>query len=81
MNISEFMVWFLNQFINIGAFMLGKLNQITIYNNVSLLDFIIAITIVGMFLSIVLTIPKNVNRYTSRSERNKKERKEDNDNE
>lgn len=80
MNITDFMVWFLNQFINIGSFMLSKLNQITIYNNVSLLDFIIAITIVGMFLSIVLTIPKNVNRYTSKSERNAKERKEENDN-
>lgn len=59
MNISNFIEWFITQFINIGTNLINLLNQIIIYNNVSLLDLIITITIIGIFLELILTIPQN----------------------
>lgn len=59
MNISNFIEWFIQQFVNIGTQIINIIDEITIYGNVSLLDFIIAITILGMFLSLILTIPQN----------------------
>lgn len=73
MNISNFINWFIDQFISIGGQLLGKLNLIQLRNNVSLLDFIIAITIIGMFIPIILTIPNNANRW-SRAESKKREK-------
>lgn len=58
MNISNFMTWFIQQFINIGTNMLSKLDQIILMGNVSLMDFIITIAIIGAFLSILLTAPQ-----------------------
>lgn len=69
MNITNFMEWFLNQFIGIATNMLGKLDQIILYGNVSLMDFIITITIIGIFIGIVLTLPQNANKISSRAER------------
>ena len=69
MNISGFFSWFLNQFITIATFLINKLDQIYLIGNVSLLDFIITITIIGIFVSIVLTLPQNMNRFSSRAER------------
>lgn len=69
MNIASFMEWFLNQFVAIATNMLGKLDQIILYGNVSLMDFIITITIIGIFIGIVLTLPQNANRLSSRAER------------
>lgn len=57
MNISEFMQWFINQFVNIATQMLGKLDDIIIYGNVSLMDFIITIAIIGAFITIIITTP------------------------
>lgn len=71
MNISNFIVWFINQFISIGTTMLSKLDEIIIYGNISLMDFIITIVIIGAFLEIILTIPQTVNRIESRAERKK----------
>ena len=59
MNISNFIEWFIQQFVNIGTRIINIIDGIIIYGNVSLLDFIIAITILGMFLSLILTIPQN----------------------
>lgn len=73
MNISSFINWFINQFINIGSQLLSKLDMIQLRNNVSLLDFIIAITIIGMFIPIILTIPNNANKW-SKSESKKREK-------
>lgn len=72
MNISNFMEWFITQFINIATNMIGKLDQIILYGNVSLMDFIITITIIGIFIGIVLTIPNNANKWVNRAERKKK---------
>lgn len=71
MNISNFINWFISQFISIGSNILGKLDLIKLRNNVSLLDFIIAITIIGMFLPIILTVPENL-KNTSRAESKKR---------
>ena len=58
-NVGNFLQWFIQQFINIGTQVMNILDGIIIYGNVSLLDFIIAITILGMFLTLILTIPQN----------------------
>ena len=78
MNISNFFSWFLTQFVRIGANLLEKLDNIYLIGNVSILDFTITKTIIGIFVNILLTIPQNVNRYERRAER--RARKEKNDN-
>lgn len=75
MNIANFMEWFITEVIRIGSFMLFKLDQITIAGNVSLMDFIITITIIGIFISIVLTLPNNANRIAGRYESKQKSKK------
>lgn len=79
MNISNFIEWFIQQFINIGKQAINILDGVIIYGNVSILDFIIAITILGMFLGIILAIPQNAMnkaekniRESKRKERNSK---------
>lgn len=72
MNISNFIEWFITQFINIGTQIINIIDGIIIYGNVSLLDFIITITILGMFLTLILTIPQNA---VNKVERIGKERK------
>ena len=76
MNISNFIEWFIQQFVNIGTQIINILNGIIIYGSVSLLDFIIAITILGMFLSLILTIPQNAIHKVEKigKERKKKEK-------
>ena len=76
MNISNFIEWFIQQFVNIGTQIINILNGIIIYGSVSLLDFIIAITILGMFLSLILTIPQNAMHKVEKigKERKKKEK-------
>lgn len=78
MNISNFFSWFLTQFVRIGTNLLDKLDNIFLIGNVSLLDFTITITIIGIFINILLTIPQNLNRKETRAER--RARKEKNDN-
>lgn len=75
-NISKFIEWFITQFINIGTQIINILDGIIIYGNVSLLDFIVAITILIMFLSLILTIPQNAINKVEKigKERKKKER-------
>ena len=80
MNISNFIEWFITQFVNIGKQVINILDQIIIYGNVSLLDFIITITILGMFLSLVLTIPQNAMHKVEKIGRERK-KKEKNDKE
>lgn len=72
MNISNFIEWFITQFINIGTQVINIIDGIIIYGNVSLLDFIVAITILSMFLSLILTIPQNA---MNKAEKNIKESK------
>lgn len=57
MNIGEFIKWFITQFINIGTNLLGKIDNIIISGNISLLDFIITIAIIGAFINIIITVP------------------------
>ena len=71
-NISEFIQWFIEQFVEIGKRMIGIIDGIIIYQNITLLDLIIAITILGMFLELILTIPKNA---MNKAERNVRESK------
>lgn len=78
-DISNFINWFINQFVSIGTQLINIIDNIIIYNNVSLLDLTITIVILGMFLQLILTIPQNAmskaerNVKESKKERNKKE--------
>lgn len=76
MNISNFIEWFIQQFVNIGTQVINIIDGIIIYGSVSLLDFIVAITILGMFLSLILTIPQNAMHKVEKigKERKKKEK-------
>lgn len=87
-NISNFIEWFIEQFVNIGTRLINIIDNIIIYNNVTLLDLIITIVILGMFLQIILAIPKNsmnvaekdVREYKTQQRRQKqKERKKKSD--
>lgn len=80
MNISNFISWFIQQFVNIGTQIINIIDGIIIYGNVTLLDFIIAITILGMFLSLILTIPQNAMHKVEKIGRERK-KKEKNDKE
>lgn len=72
MNIENFIEWFIQQFISIASTMLGKLDQIILYGNISMMDFIITITIVGAFLSILITTPTlNVVKQAERRKNDK----------
>ena len=82
MNISNFISWFIQQVVNIATGAINILDNIIIYQGVTMLDFIIAIVILGMFLTIILAIPenamnkaeKNVREY--KNEQRRKEYKE-----
>lgn len=77
MNISSFIAWFIEQVVNIGTGAINILDNIVIYQGVTILDFIIAITILGMFLGIILAIPQNAMNKAEKSIRESK-RKERN---
>lgn len=80
-DISSFIDWFITQFVNIGTQIINLLDNIRIYNTVSILDLIITIVIIGVFLELILTIPQNsmngaknnVKEY--KAEQRRKERK------
>lgn len=78
MNISGFIEWFIQQVVNIGTQTINILDNIIIYGNVSILDFIIAITILGMFLGLILAIPQNAMNKAEKSIRERKKKKNDN---
>lgn len=71
-DISNFINWFIQQFVNIGRQTINIIDNIIIYQNVSMLDLIITIVIIGMFLNLILTIPQNA---MNKAERNVRENK------
>ena len=73
-NISSFIQWFIEQFVEIGKKIIDIIDGIIIYQNISLLDLIIAIVILGMFLELILTIPNNA---MNKAERNVREYKQE----
>lgn len=80
-DISSFIDWFITQFVNIGTQIINLLDNIRIYNTVSILDLIITIVIIGVFLELILTIPQNSmngaknNIKEYKAEQRRKERK------
>lgn len=75
-DISSFISWFIQQVVNIGTKAIAIIDSIVIYGGVTLLDFIIAIILLGMFLTIILAIPQNAMNKAERNvrENRKKER-------
>ena len=57
MNIYNFTQWFLGQVYYIIQTSIGYLDQVVLAPNVSLLDFTITIAIIGVFITIIITIP------------------------
>lgn len=78
-NISSFISWFIQQVVNIGTKAIEIIDSVVIYEGVTLLDFIIAITVLGMFLTIILAIPQNAMNKAEKSIKESK-RKERNKN-
>lgn len=80
MNITNFITWFIEQFISIGTSILTTLDNIKIYNTVSLLDFTITIAIIGIFIEIVITIPnqalRNADRINAKKARESRQKNE-----
>ena len=76
MNISNFMTWFLSEFYRIGTTLLAKLDNITIAGNVTLMQFIITIAIIGVFINLVIVAPNLgvVNRALNSRDRKIRER-------
>lgn len=58
-NISEFIIWFFNQIINIFTNIFNLLDRIKIANNISILDISITILIIGTILPIIITLVKS----------------------
>lgn len=77
-DISSFISWFIQQVVNIGTKAIEIIDSIIIYEGVTMLDFIIAIAILGMFLTIILAIPQNAMNKVEKIGRERK-RKEKND--
>lgn len=76
MNISNFMTWFIQQFVNIATNLVDKLDLIKLNGTVSLLDFSITLAIISAFLGLVITAPKtalNVSRKETK-ERSKNDK-------
>lgn len=71
---SNFMSWFLNQFMTIASNIINWLDSVRIYNNVSLLDFIITLTIIEVFITIVLTLPSVANKQSVKQEIKQRQR-------
>lgn len=78
MDISDFITWFIEQVVNIGTKTIAIIDSIIIYKGVTMLDFIIAIILLGMFLTIILAIPQNAMNKAEKIGRERK-RKEKND--
>lgn len=75
MDISNFMIWFITQVVNIFKWFYNLLDSIT-FGGTSLLKVLVTIVILVPLISVVLTINQNLNVIGNRSERirNKKER-------
>lgn len=75
MDISNFIIWFITQVVNIFKWFYNLLDSIT-FCGTSLLKVLVTIVILVPLISVVLTINQNVNVIGNRSERirNKKER-------
>lgn len=72
MNISNFITWWIQTFVNLGSQLINKIDNIFLIGNVSLLDFIITLFIIEAFITIILTAPKAVGKEVARQERSKK---------
>lgn len=80
MDISSFITWFLNQFYTIGVQIFNALDNITLAFGVSLLDFIITLTIISVFINIILTIPNNMFNHVDKKIESKQRKEKKNDN-
>ena len=77
MDITNFITWFVNQILNIFTWCFNLLNNITFYN-ISLLQYIISLLILGVILEILFTLVSS-NGVRSSKEYMRKEKKKNND--
>lgn len=73
MDITSFMSWFLDQFINLLKWFFDILDHITFFG-ISLLDFSIAVVIIGVIIPVLLTIASNSSVLAEKSDQIKESR-------
>lgn len=78
MDITSFITWFVENILNIFTWCFNLLNRITFYN-VSLLQYIISLLVLGVILEILFTLVSN-NGIKSSREYMRKEQRKNNDN-
>lgn len=77
MDITNFITWFVNQILNIFTWCFNLLNNIRFYN-ISLLQYIISLLVLGVILEILFTLV-NSNGIKNSKEYMRKEKKKNND--
>ena len=81
MDITLFMTWFIDMFINLFKFIYNTLDTIT-FNNISLLQYTISIFVLFPILTLLFTLVTSRNVYDNiekRHEKNRKEKAKEND--
>ncbi len=78
MDITAFMNWFLNMFLDIFKFIYDTLDSIT-FNGISLLKYLVSVLVLFPILTILFTLVTSEKIWDSKSERSKKTSKEESD--
>ena len=69
MDISNFIIWFINQFFTILGYVFNALDYITIAPGVTLFDFILTIFIITTLVSVIIASYDFLNRHVTASGR------------
>lgn len=59
-NIANFTNWFINQVVSIWTQIINILSEIDLIENVSIIEFLIAIILLGIFIPILINTPGKI---------------------
>ena len=59
-NIANFTNWFINQVVSIWTQVMNILSEIDLIENVSIIEFLIAIILLGIFIPILINTPGKI---------------------
>ena len=59
-NIANFTNWFINQVVSIWTQVINILSEIDLIENVSIIEFLIAIILLGIFIPILINTPGKI---------------------
>lgn len=74
MDITNFMNWFITQFLNLFKFIYNTLDNIT-FNGISLLQYTISVFVLVPILTVLFTLVTSDKIWTSETEKSKKSKK------